>query len=390
MSKLNILVIGTGMYVCGRGTGNHGTIMPAIIEWEKAADAGEIIIAGRSAAGIRAAKAKIGELIGLTGSDIGIKYVPAGGDDPKGYLKAIDMVEKPACAIIATPDNLHRQMAAAAINAGLHTLVVKPLVPTVREAKALVKIQKEKGVFCAVEFHKRYDQANLKLKEAVEGGSIGDPLYFLAEFSQRKSMPEKVFRRWAATTNIFQYLGIHYADMVYFVTGAKPLRAMASGQSYWLKEKGINTYDAVEAVIEWRMKNGRKFVSHILTNWIDPDKTSAMSDQRIKVIGTKGRYESDQKDRGITVVTDGRGIEQVNPYFCCPFGKAGSVSYRGYGIDSICRFLDDVSSIEDGSATPEGLEGRRPTFEDAVIPTAVLEAVNASLRSGGKWVGIRA
>jgi len=392
MSKLNILVIGTGMYVCGRGTGNYGTIMPAIIEWEKGADAGEIIIAGRSAAGIRAAKAKINELIGLTGSDIGVKYLPSatGVNDAKAYLKAINTIEKPACAIIATPDNLHRQMAAAAINAGLHTLVVKPLVPTVREAKALVKMQKQKGVFCAVEFHKRYDQANLKLKEAVEDGSIGDPLYFLAEFSQRKSMPEKVFRRWAATTNIFQYLGIHYADMVYFVTGAKPLRAMASGQSYWLKGKGINTYDAVEAVIEWRMKNGMKFVSHILTNWIDPDKTSAMSDQRIKVIGTKGRYESDQKDRGITVVTDGKGIEQLNPYFCCPFGKKGGISYSGYGIDSVCRFLDDVSSIEEGSATPEGLEGRRPTFRDAVVPTAVLEAVNASLRSGGKWVEVSA
>ena len=32
---MNIIIIGTGMYVTGRGTGGYGTILPAITEWKR-------------------------------------------------------------------------------------------------------------------------------------------------------------------------------------------------------------------------------------------------------------------------------------------------------------------------------------------------------------------
>ena len=32
---MNIVIIGTGMYVSGRGTDGYGTILPAIIEWKR-------------------------------------------------------------------------------------------------------------------------------------------------------------------------------------------------------------------------------------------------------------------------------------------------------------------------------------------------------------------
>jgi len=283
---------------------------------------------------------------------------------------------------------MHKNVAEAALLNGMHVLVVKPFVETVKDAKDLEKTRKEQGLYGAVEFHKRYDDANLKLRDAISQGAIGDPLYFLAEFSQRKSMPEKVFKKWVTSTNIFQYLGIHYVDMVHFVTKANPVRVMATGQSYWLKSKGIDTYDAVEAVTEWKLRNGKRFVSHILTNWIDPEKTSAMSDQKIKVIGTRGRFESDQKDRGITMVTDKNGIEKINPYFCSQYGPYGNVRFRGYGIDSIKTYLDDSIAVEYGSKTINELEKERPTFNNSLIPTIVLEAVNASLKKNGKWIEI--
>lgn len=388
MAKLNIIVVGTGMYVCGRGTGGYGTIMPAILEWARTGNAGEIIVVGRSARGAKEAGKKIDGLRRQMGVSAPIRILPAGNDDPKAYIKAIKGITKPACAIIAAPDKLHKEIAEAAIKAGLHTLVVKPLVPTVKEARSLIALQERNKVYCAVEFHKRYDDANLKFRDAVSQGTIGDPLYFLAEFSQRKSMPAKVFRSWAASTNIFQYLGIHYVDMIYYVTGASPFRVSATGQNGWLKAHGVDTYDAVEAVIEWETRGKKRFVSHILTNWIDPEKTSAMSDQKIKVIGTKGRFESDQKGRGITMVTDEGGIEELNPYFCSRFGASGNISYRGYGIDSIRTFLDDAKAVYAGNLSIRELEGSRPTFKDSLVPTMVLEAVNASLKKGGDWVKV--
>jgi len=387
-TPMNIIVVGTGMYVCGAGTDGYGTIMPAILEWTKRRELGTVYVVGRSPGSVRGARAKIRELCRKMGVWPVIKYAPEKSVDARSYRRVMKGVSKPACAIVSVPDALHKDVASAAMRHGLHTLVVKPLVATMRDADELVRLQDRTKTYCAVEFHKRFDDANRKLKDALESGAIGDPLYFVAEFSQRKSMPTKVFRRWAETTNIFQYLGIHYVDTVYFATGATPVRAMAVGQKNWLARQGVDTYDSIEAVIEWKSLSGQKFTSCIITNWVDPESSSAMSDQRIKVVGTKGRFESDQKQRGIRIVTDARGVEEPNPYFCAPYGKDGAVSYKGYGIDSIHQFLDDVARIESGDLCVKDLEGSRPTFRASLGPTAVLEAVNQSLRRNGEWVGI--
>lgn len=389
MKPLNIVIIGTGMYMCGRGTDGYGTIMPAIYEWRKTNSIGVVYIAGKSQEGINIVKTKIKQLQKEMNVKTSIRYFPEDKDDPKCYKEAIRKMPKPACAIVVVPDNLHRGVAGTAIEEGLHTLVVKPLVATVKEAFELVGLQEKKKVYCAVEFHKRFDCANLKLKDAIEQGLIGDPLYFLVEFSQRKSIPNKFFKKWVENTDVFQYLGIHYIDIIYFATKAIPKRAMAIGQKNWLVSKGIDTYDSIQGVIEWEMPSGNKFSSHILTNWIDPESTSAMSNQKIKVIGTKGRFESDQKSRGITIVTDEKGIEEPNPYFCSTYSKTEGIAYRGYGTDSIHQFLNDVTKIEEGSLKIDDLENKRPTFKQSIVPTKVLEGVNKSLKKNGEWIDIK-
>jgi len=387
---MNVLVVGTGMYVCGRGTDGYGTILPAIYEWKREhRETGNIYIAGSHSDGIKVLKGKVNELDKLFGFDIKPKYFPEKEvSDSVSFIKATREIAKPACAIVAVPDNLHRKVAGCTIENGLHTLVVKPLAPTVQEVIELIELQQKHGVYCAVEFHKRFDLANLKLKDTIKSGKIGEPLYFVVEYSQRKSIPTERFKSWVETTNIFQYLGIHYVDIIYFVTGAVPSRVMAIGQKNWLYSKGIDTYDSIEGVIEWEASDGKRFTSHILTNWIDPESTSTMSDQRIKVIGTKGRFESDQKNRGVTIVTDEKGIEQPNPYFCGMYGQLGEVSYRGYGIDSIHQFFNDAIQIEKGLLKVCDLENERPTFKQSLVPTKVIEAVNNSLKRNGEWIDL--
>lgn len=389
--KLNILIIGTGMYVCGRGTDGYGTIMPAIYEWKKSGLAGGVYIAGTQPDGIRIVKEKVAELNKLFGFAVDVKYYPEQEmRDPEAYKKAIDDIPKPACAIVVVPDHLHRTVAGDAVENGLHTLVVKPLAPTIKETLELVELQERHNVYCAVEFHKRFDRSNLKLKDTLSSGKIGEPLYFIVEYSQRKSIPTERFKKWVETINIFQYLGIHYVDIIYFATRAVPKRVMAIGQKNYLLSKGIDTYDSIQAFIEWEMPSGIRFNSSFFTNWIDPENTSAMSDQKIKVIGTRGRYEADQKNRGICLVTDENGIEEPNPDFCSMYGTAaGDISFRGYGIESVVQFLDDVCGIESGTLNIAGLEGRRPTFKDSIITTAIIEAVNKSLAENGKWVNVK-
>src|SRR3989338_10117185 len=191
MKSFNILIIGTGMYVCGKGTEDYGTILPAIFEWKKKANnIGKIYIAGKNPEGINTIKDKISKLERIMGVKLTAYCFPEGNrSNPNSYQEAIRKISKPACAIVVVPDNLHREVASATIEAGLHTLVVKPLVPAIKEVQELIEAQKRRKVYCAVEFHKRFDQANMKLRDTISQGLIGDPLYFLAEYSQKKSVP---------------------------------------------------------------------------------------------------------------------------------------------------------------------------------------------------------
>jgi hypothetical protein len=123
---------------------------------------------------------------------------------------------------------------------------------------------------------------------------------------------------------------------------------------------------------------------------IDPNTTSALSYQSLKVIGTEGRFVSDQRDRGLEVITEAGGIETLNPYFTqsYPVGDGTRREYRGYGIDSVRTFLEDVRDLHDGRVAPADLEPVRPTLRQALASTAVVDAVNQSLARDGAWVAI--
>ena len=137
-------------------------------------------------------------------------------------------------------------------------------------------------------FHKRYDKQNILSRDKINKGEIGDLLNINVSYSQKKINPEIVFKKWADKTNILQYLGIHYIDLVYFLTKAKPLRVMAIGQKYYLKSKiKKNIYDSIQCIILWSTNSRLNFTQSISVNWIDPNCSSAMSSQKYSIIGTK-------------------------------------------------------------------------------------------------------
>jgi D-galacturonate reductase len=381
---INLLIIGTGMYVCGRGTGGPGTVLPAVAQFAAGGGLGELFIAGRSRESLRVLEEKAVALRQATSLPLSFRSFGAGEGKEEPWRRALAELPDPGAVIVVTPDHLHHAMALDAIRAGKHVLVVKPLTPTVAEAKQLAEEAEKAGVYGAVEFHKRWDLSTLKMKEALRSGRIGDPLHFLVEFSQRKSIPESIFRGWVENTNIFQYLGVHYADMVHFLTGARPVRVAALAQKGWLAGRGIPTWDTVQALAEW--EGG--FSSSILTGWVDPESSTTMSQQLIKVVGTRGRFENDQADRGIRIFSDQGGVENLNPYFNQPYqdidGKG--TRYLGYGIDSVTQFLEDAVRLGRGEIAPADLEGKRPTLRDSLPSTAVVEGVNLSLAEGGRWV----
>jgi predicted dehydrogenase len=269
-------------------------------------------------------------------------------------------------------------------------MVVKPLTPTYAEGEELANAVNKANLHGVVEFHKRWDRSNLILKEKYASGQLGDLLYSLVEYSQRKSVPQKHFTACADETSILHYLGDHYVEIMRFITESYPQRVSATGQKNNLLNNGINTYDSIQCHVEWKTADGNTFSQTLLTNWIDPEGTSAVSDQKIKIVGTKGRVEADQKDRGLMMVSDESMTEHINPYFSMSYSaQDSSREWFGYGIDSVTTFLRDISAISKKEVTLQRLKKIRPSFEEALISTAVIEAAHSSLKNNSKWVNVQ-
>ena len=73
-------------------------------------------------------------------------------DKPKLYRDYREMLatEKPEIVIVATPDHWHPLVAIAAMQAGAHVYVEKPIGHTINEGKAMVKTARQTGKVCQV------------------------------------------------------------------------------------------------------------------------------------------------------------------------------------------------------------------------------------------------
>ena len=235
---MKILVIGTGMYVTGRNTEGYGTIFPSIIEFQRANKEKnlEVIFVGTNVRNTDLSKRKVLKALKVSGIKIKTTFYPNKKNTKENYKSILEKEKNISCAIVVVPDNLHFEVVNECLNYNLHTLVAKPFTTKLVEAKRLIEKKNKKNIIGLVEFHKRFDKHNLLLKNTYESQKLGKPLYFNVEYSQKKIIPEKIFRKWSEKTNILQYLGIHYIDLVYFITKARPVRVMAMGQKNWLKK----------------------------------------------------------------------------------------------------------------------------------------------------------
>jgi len=382
---MKVLVVGAGMYVTGRHGTGVGTILASLAEASRHQTIKEVVVVARNPENAKHVAEAARRIDDLLGTRLAVRYQAlTGGRSLNDQLRLGDF----ACAIVSVPDHAHFEVAAELLERGVATLVVKPLVPTVAEAEKLIAIQQKSATYGAVEFHKRWDEGNLLAKRYIAEGRLGRLVYGVVEYSQRISIPTVVFRGWTEHTNIFQYLGCHYVDLFYYLTDLRPVAAMAVGTRGVLWQRGIKTFDSVHAHVLWNAdgKGPHTFTTQLVISWIDPTTTTALSDQRIKIIGEKGRIELDQKNRGIELVTEDSAVQHPNPYFAefLP-GEAGGRAFQGYGYKSIASFLRDVTDLSSKKTTLEALEALRPTFKQSLISTAIVEAVNDSLAQDFSW-----
>lgn len=375
---MKALVIGAGMYVTGRGADTDGTILPALYQLSCDGLIDEIVVVASNPDNGAVVETVGDKLSNLLGAAPTLRYENVDRSNIESEIAKLNATSHFDCAIVSTPDPTHYSIVSSLMSLKLPTLVVKPFVTALADGVALMQQQEETGVIGQVEFHKRYDESNLLARRYLNANAIGKISYFNVDYSQRITIPTETFRAWAADSNIFQYLAVHYVDLIYFLTGCRPVRLTATATRHRLTAMGIDTPDSIHVMIEWASETGdQSFIANINCNWIDPATTSAMSDQKFMIVGTGGRLTCDQKHRGIELVTED-GIRHPNPYFSDYLESRGQMRFQGYGFKSIEYFIRDVDKGEEQTAG-------RPTFREALVAQAVLETVNRAIDAPPAW-----
>jgi myo-inositol 2-dehydrogenase/D-chiro-inositol 1-dehydrogenase len=86
---------------------------------------------------------------------------------------------------IVVPSYLHHEIASAALRAGKHLLLEKPMALSLRECDDLIRIAREQNRIFAVGHELRLSSLWGRVKQLVDSGFVGDPLYALVELSRR-------------------------------------------------------------------------------------------------------------------------------------------------------------------------------------------------------------
>lgn len=97
------------------------------------------------------------------------------GDNPKLYRDYRELLskEKPEIVIVATPDHWHPLIAIAAMEAGAHVYVEKPICHTINEGKAMVKAARNTQRMVQVGTHRRASPHNVSGMEFLKSGKAG-------------------------------------------------------------------------------------------------------------------------------------------------------------------------------------------------------------------------
>ncbi|MDP2671612.1 MAG: Gfo/Idh/MocA family oxidoreductase [bacterium] len=181
--------------------------------------------------------------------------------------------EKPDLVSVCVPTQLHLKIASEALESGSNVLVEKPIASNVDEAKALIKLAKEKGLVLSVGHIERFNPAVLKLKELIGKGSLGTIVSVMAR--RANAIPSRI-----KDANVIFDIGVHDIDLLNFLLDSSPEGVYASGGKAILRK----LEDYADIFLEYPINNqGLAITGHIQVNWITPVKI-----RKLNVTGTKG------------------------------------------------------------------------------------------------------
>jgi predicted dehydrogenase len=157
---------------------------------------------------------------------------------------------------IATPVHTHTPLALAALKAGKHVLVEKPLAANTRDAERIVATAKELGLTLMVDHTYVYSPAVRRIKALLDSGDLGD-IYYIDSVRINLGLFQN-------DINVLWDLAPHDLSIVDYLLGRLPRSLAATGVSH--------TSSGLEDVAYLSLDFGESLMATFHVNWLSPVK----------------------------------------------------------------------------------------------------------------------
>lgn len=142
-------------------------------------------------------------------------------DDPD-----IDVVD------IATPTHLHEPLALAAVQAGKHVIVDKPMALTSRQSRRMLEAAQRAGIVHAVTFNIRYNALLQHARAIIVKGSLGNPRFVHGHYLQEWLLKDtdynwRIEPEQSGPLAMVADAGAHWYDLAEHLTGLRIVRVLA-------------------------------------------------------------------------------------------------------------------------------------------------------------------
>jgi predicted dehydrogenase len=282
-------------------------------------------------------------LVGLADADAARAATVAGEAGtvalaPEAAIAAADAV------IIAAPTRFHHDLAMAALGAGRHVFIEKPIAATLEEADALIGAAR--GRVLQVGHIERFSAAFRAVVEAPAGGRA-------LSWEAVRAAP---FRPRSLDVSVVLDLMIHDIDLVLTLAGEEPSGIEAVGAAVASDRPDF-------AVARLRFAGGRAAV-------ITASRVSLAMERRLRVLGTQGEMSVNFLDRSLAVLRRG-GADPV-------------ATMPGHGIDRATWTDHDSLEAEQAAFVSACLDGA-PVVVDGAAGRRALKvalAVEAAIARG--------
>ncbi|PWU57939.1 oxidoreductase [Micromonospora sp. S4605] len=273
---------------------------------------------------------------------------------------------------IATPAGTHLEVATAALRAGKHVLVEKPLAASFAQGRALVAEAERRGLSLMCDHTYCYTPAVLRIRDLLHSGDLGE-LQYLDSVRINLGLVQR-------DIDVMWDLAPHDLSILDFIlpAGVAPVAVAAHGADR------IGAGRACVAYLTLRLNTGA--IAHIHVNWLSPVKI------RTTIIGgSKRTLVWDDLNPGQRLAIFDRGVDVASAEELGDEQRRDMlVSYRSGDMvapalterEALRTMVEEYArSIRSG--TPALTDGRA-----GLRVIAILEAASRSLADGGRLVNL--